>query len=257
MSSKTKDILILLLINVFAIVVSFSFHTNFLTSTILFLGFPSLYLLYREKRYFKKIFLASISFGIFFGFVFDFIAELNKAWDWNGGLLFGKILGVVQIDVMVWFFLWISHIFLFYEHFIDRKKLRSKVSVRQLEVFAVSVLSVALLISVYKFFPSFLYFDKAYLRLCLIVSVPFLIIFLKEPRLVWHTLPMITYFSFVYLAHEITALHLDQWRFPGDYIGLVHMFGVSFPIEEFVFWIILSSLIGSIYYELCFDNNKN
>ena len=144
MKSKTKDILILLLINIFAIVVSFAFKTNFLTSTILFLGFPSLYLLYKEKRYFKKIFLASVSFGIFFGFVFDFIAELNKAWDWNGGLLFGKILGVVQIDVMVWFFLWIFHIFLFYEHFIDRKKLRSKVSVRQLEVFAASILRVAL-----------------------------------------------------------------------------------------------------------------
>ena len=257
MSSKTKDILILLLINVFAIIVSFSFHTNFLTSTILFLGFPSLYLLYREKRYLKKIFLASISFGILFGFVFDFIAELNKAWDWNGGLLFGKILGVVQIDVMVWFFLWIFHIFLFYEHFIDRKKLRSKVSLRQLEVFGVSVLSVVLLVGVYKFFPSFLYFDKAYLTLCLIVSVPFLIIFFKQPKLVWHTVPMIAYFFFVYITHEISALHLDQWRFPGDYIGLVHMFGVSFPIEEFVFWIILSSLIGSVYYELCFDNDKN
>ena len=257
MKSKTRDILILVCINIFAVVVSFAFHTNFLTSTILFLGFPSLYLLYREKRYLKKILLASISFGIFFGFVFDFIAELNKAWDWNGGLLFGKILGVVQIDVMVWFFLWIFHIFLFYEHFIDRKKLRSKVSLRQLEVFGVSVLSVVLLVGVYKFFPSFLYFDKAYLTLCLIVSVPFLIIFFKQPKLVWHTVPMIAYFFFVYITHEISALHLDQWRFPGDYIGLVHMFGVSFPIEEFVFWIILSSLIGSVYYELCFDNDKN
>jgi len=257
MKSKTQDILILVCINIFATVVSFAFHTNFLTSTILFLGLPSLYLLYKEKSYFKKIFLASVSFGIFFGFVFDFIAELNKAWDWNGGLLFGKILGVVQVDVMIWFFLWIFHILLFYEHFIDRKKLKSKVSVRQLEVLAISILSVILLITVYKFFPSLLYFDKAYLMLCLVVSIPFLIIFFKKPKLVWHTVPMIAYFSFVYLAHEITALHLDQWRFPGDYIGWVHMLGVSFPIEEFVFWIILSSLIGSIYYELSFDNQKN
>lgn len=257
MKAKTKDIFILIGINIFAIIVSFAFHTNFLTSTILFLGLPSLYLLYKEKGYFKKIFLASVSFGIFFGFVFDFIAELNKAWDWNGGLLFGKILGVVQIDVMVWFFLWIFHIFLFYEHFIDRKKLKSKVSARQLEVLAVSVLSVLLLVGIYKYFPSFLYFGKAYLTLCLIVSVPFLIILLKKPKLLWHTVPMIVYFFFVYLAHEVTALHLDQWRFPGDYIGWLHMFGVSFPIEEFVFWIILSSLIGSIYYELSFDNQKN
>jgi len=257
MKPKTKDILVLIGINIFAIVASFVFHANFLTSTLLFLAFPSLYLLYKEKSYFKKIFFASISFGIFFSFVFDFIAELNKAWNWNGGLLFGKILGVVQIDVMVWFFLYVFHIFLFYEHFIDRKKLKSKVSLRQIEVFAASVLSVILLVGVYKFFPSFLYFDKAYLILCLIISTPFVFVFLKKPKLIWHTIPMIVYFSFVYLTHEITALHLDQWQFPGDYIGWIHLFGVSFPIEEFIFWIILSSLIGSIYYELSFDNQKN
>lgn len=254
---KTRDIFFLCFINIFAIVVSFTFKTNFLTSTILFLGLPSLYLLYKEKGYLKKIFLASVSFGIFFGFVFDFIAELNKAWDWNGNLLFGKILGVVQIDVMIWFFLWILHIFLFYEHFIDRKKLESNFSLRGLKTFAFSILSVVLLIGVYKFFPSFLYFGKAYLILCLIVSIPFLIIFFKKPKLVWHTVPMIIYFFFVYLTHEITALHLNQWRFPGDYIGQVSMFNVNFPIEELIFWIILSSLIGSMFYELSFDNQKN
>ena len=254
---KAQDLISLCLINVAAVVVSFVLKTNFLTSTILFLGIPSFYLLYREKKYLRKILLAAVSFGIFFGFVFDFIAELNKAWDWNGGLLFGKILGVVQADVLIWFFLWVLHIFLFYEHFIDRKKLRSNVSVRGIEMFILSILSVALLVIVYELFPSFLYFGKAYLILCLIVSTPFLITFFKKPKLVLHTVPMTIYFSFVYLTHEITALRLEQWQFPGDYIGLVRMFNVSFPVEELVFWIILSSLIGSVYYELSFDNQKN
>lgn len=258
MTSKRKDLLLLVLINIFAVVASFLFQTNFLTSTILFLGLPSLYLLWKEKAYLRKIFLASVAFGIFFAFVFDFIAELNKAWDWNGGLLFGKILGVVQADVMVWFFLWIFHIFLFYEHFIDRKKLKSsKISARQFEVLGVSILSTILLVVVYQFFPSVLYFGKAYLVLCLIVSIPFVILCFAKSKLVLHTIPMIVYFAFVYLTHEITALHLEQWRFPGDYIGWVHMLGVSFPIEEFVFWIILSSLIGAMYYEMSFDNGKN
>ena len=254
---KIQDIISLCLINVVAVSVSFALRTNFLTSTILFLGVPSFYLLYREKKYLEKILLAAVSFGIFFGFVFDFIAELNKAWDWNGGLFFGKILGVVQTDVIIWFFLWVLHIFLFYEHFIDRKKLKSNVSTRGIEVFFSSILTVGLLVTIYKFFPSVLYFGKAYLILCLIASVPFLVSFFKKPRLVFHTVPMMIYFSFVYLTHEITALRLEQWRFPGDYIGWVNMFNVSFPVEELVFWIILSSLIGSVYYELSFDNQKN
>jgi hypothetical protein len=257
MKPKTKDILVLVCINIFAIVISFAFQTNFLTSTILFLGLPSLYLLYQERGYFRKIFLASISFGVFFGFGFDFIAELNKAWDWNSGLLFGKIFGVVQVDVLFWFFLWVFHIFLFYEHFIDRVKLVSTFSKRGILVFTVSLLSIPCLIIVYKLYPSLLYFDKAYLTLCIIVSIPFLITCFVKPRLVLHTLPMMPYFFFVYITHEITALHLHQWRFPGDYIGQVSMVGVSFPIEELVFWIILSSLIGAMYYELSFDNQKN
>lgn len=257
MRSKTRDIFILVAINIFAIAASFLFQTNFLTSAVLFLGLPSLYLLWKEKTHLRKILLASVAFGVFFSFVFDFIAELNKAWDWNGGLIFGKILGVVQADVMVWFFLWIFHIFLFYEHFIDRKKLKSKITRRQLEVLGTSVLSVILLIGVYQFFPSLLYFDKAYLTLCLIVSIPFAILCFIKPKLVLHTLPMVAYFAFVYLSHEITALHLEQWRFPGDYVGWVQILGASFPVEELIFWIGLSSLIGAMYYEMSFDNQKN
>lgn len=254
---KTWDLIFLCLINIFAIVVTLVFKTNFLTSTILFLGFPSFYLLYREKSYFEKIFFASVSSGILFGFVFDFIAELNKAWDWNGGLYFGKILGVVQIDVMIWFFLWVFHIFLFYEHFIDRKKLRSNFSKIAPKAFFANALSIILLLTIFKFDPSILYFHKAYLLMCLVLLIPFLIILARKPKLVFHTVPIVIYFIFVYLAHEVTALNLGQWRFPGDYIGWVHVLGVTFPIEELVFWIILSSLMGAVFYEEEYDNRKN
>ena len=254
---RVRDLSFLILINIFAIVVSMTFKVNFLSSTVLFLGIPSIYLLYKEKAYLKKILLASVTFGLFFGFIFDLIAELNKAWDWSGGLSFGKILGIVQIDVIVWFFLWMLQMFLFYEHFIDRKKMKSNFSSRGLGLLTIGVLSTILVTLIYNFSPSLLHFDKAYLVLCSLVSVPFLIIFYNKPKLVLHTVPMIFYFFFVYLTHEITALHLDLWRFPGDYVGLVSMLGVSFPIEELIFWMILSSLIGSIYYEWNFDNQKN
>jgi hypothetical protein len=158
---------------------------------------------------------------------------------------------------MVWFFLWVLYIFLFYEHFIDRKKLKSRISRQQFAVLGVSVLSVIALIVTYQFFPSVLYIDKAYLTLCILVSIPFAILCFIKPRLVLHTVPIIVYFGIVYLSHEITALHLEQWGFPGDYIGWVQMLGVSFPVEELVFWIGLSSLIGAIYYEMSFDNQKD
>lgn len=255
--SKKVDLVILLLINVFAVVTSFLTNASFLFSTLLFLGLPSLYLCLKEKKYLEKVLLSSISFGLLFAFCFDFIAELNKAWSWNGGLLFGKIAGVVQIDVMVWFFLWILHIFIFYEHFIDHSKLKSIVSRKGKESFVAGIVLIVLLMTTYSYAPNVLLIPKAYLVLCLISSLPFLLVLIRKSKIVWHTLRVMPYFFLVYLSHEITALHLSQWNFPGDYIGWVHLLGVSFPIEEMFFWIILSSLIGSVYYEVVFDNSKN
>lgn len=254
---KKTDILVLVLINIFAIIVSFLFNTSFLASTLLFLGLPSLYLCIKEKKSLIKVLIAAASFGLLFGFCFDFIAELNNAWSWNGNLLFGKIAGVVQADVMVWFFLWILHVFIFYEHFIDRKKLRSLISQRGKWSFVVGLICVSIVLLLNNYFPDILIGHKAYLALCLVAVIPFVIIIIKKPNIIWHSVHIIPYFLFVYLAHEITALKLSQWAFNGDYIGWVNMFNISFPIEEMFFWIILSSLVGAVYYELVYDNSRN
>jgi hypothetical protein len=256
--NKKVDILALVGIDILAIALSFAFHANFFTSTILFLGVPSAYLLFRDKNVFEKRKILIVTLiGMLFCFCFDFISELNKAWDWNGGLLFGKILGVVQIDVMAWFFLWVLHIFLFYEYFIDRKKLKSKISGPQFKIIGLGILSVIALIVIYQNFPSVLLFEKAYLVICLFVVAPFVYYCFKNPKVIKHAFPMLAYFAFVYLTHEITALCLEQWRFPGDYIGWVQILDVGFPLEELIFWIGMSSLVAVMYYERGFDNLKN
>jgi len=254
---KVQDLIFLCFITVFAVIVSFSFKTNLFTSAILFSGLPALYLLYKEKKYFGKIFLASITFGIFFCFNIEFIAELNKMWAVEESPLWGRVLGIVQVDTIWAYFLWMFYMLLFYEHFIDRKKLKSAFSMWGLRVYNLSVLSVIVLVLVYTFFPFLLYFEKAYFTVFIIISIPFIAVVYKKPKVVWHTLPIVLYFFFAYLVQEITALRLGQWSFPGDYIGWVSMFGISFPLEELFFWVILSSLIGSVYYELSFDNQEN
>jgi hypothetical protein len=216
-----------------------------------------LYLLYKLRTPTYNILFGAVTFGLIYGFIFDFLAELNKAWSWNGGLIFGKILDVVQIDVLIWFFMWTLNIFLFYEYFIDRKRMASIGTKQGIAIAITGVISVCILTIIYYAYPDFLLFQKAYLTLCIGICIPFIIGIFQKPQLILRTAPVMIYFAFVYLAHEITALHLEQWTFPGDYIGWVAMFGVTFPIEEFVFWIILSSLIGAIYYEMSFDNQEN
>ena len=58
----------------------------------------------------------------------------------------------------------------------------------------------------------------------------------------------------LYFVYELTALHLNQWHFPGQYVGLVRFGSVTLPIEEFVIWILMSSMIVLSYYELYVDD---
>ena len=60
----------------------------------------------------------------------------------------------------------------------------------------------------------------------------------------------------VYLAYEVTAFYLGQWHFPGEYIGTVILLGASFPLEEFIIWIVLSAAVVLSYYELFIDDFK-
>ena len=115
------DFVVVLALVLFAIPTSFAINASFLVSTLLFFGVPSLYLLFRQKGQFKRIFTASVLFGIFYGFLLDYMAELNSAWAWadTQQLVFPyKIFGVVTIDVMIWFFLWVLFMVVFYEHFL-------------------------------------------------------------------------------------------------------------------------------------------
>jgi len=51
MKSKTKDILILIGINIFAILVSFVFHTNFLTSTLFLISYITYHYVHGATRF--------------------------------------------------------------------------------------------------------------------------------------------------------------------------------------------------------------
>jgi hypothetical protein len=178
------------------------------------LGTPCAYLLWRgREKNVRSVLFAAVTLGLLFGFCFDFIAEFNNAWSWNGGLLFGKILGVVQIDVMIWFFLWVLHIILVYEHFIDTQRTTSLVTDRGGVMFFFGVVSVLSLVGIFENNPEILVLNYAYLKLCILVSLPFLIICLLQRKLVLHAIVTMPYFAFVYLTHEITALPSGSGHF--------------------------------------------
>ena len=252
------DFLIVLTMVLLAVPVSIYFNANFLTSTILFFGIPSFYLLLREKDQRKRTFTAAALFGLLFGFVLDYLAELNNAWSWAGTnqLVFPyRILGVVNIDVMIWFFLWVFFIVVFYEHFIEDDRKDTISPNIKFAIFPAVIIFIIVWI-IGSINPDLLKFNYAYLVLGILTFFPFAYVIKKKPILLLKFLKASLFFALLYLAYEITALHLDQWRFPGQYIGMIQLGGVTFPFEEFIVWILMSSTIVLSYYELYVDDFK-
>jgi len=244
------DLLVVIFIVIISVPIIIYFRVNFLTSTFLFFVVPSVYLFIRKPKSIKHIIAASLLFGLIFGFFLDFMAEFNNAWSWPpiGGLVFSyKILGVTPIDVMIWFFFWIFAIIVFYEHFLERDrsdKIRPKIK----NALYPSLGVIAGMIIIFLIEPEFLRFDYAYLVLGLLTLPPFFYFIYKNPELLTKFLKISLYFAFLLLVFELTALKLDQWRFPGEYIASINVFGQILPFEEIFFWILISTSVVLSYY---------
>lgn len=255
--SKAFDFILLVIVTLVAAVVSFFLELSFLPSTLLFFGVPSIYLLLRVRRHMVKILLASAVLSLTWLLALALLAEVNSAWVVYDLVFSYRYAGIVPLDEIIWGFLYTLYIILFYEHFIDGVRMRKAFSFHGFLAFVGGVLM--LLVCTYYTLtaPELLHVPYAYLVLCTFSLLSYIAALCVKPRLILHTLPALLYFSFVFFVHEVTALSLSQWHFPGHYIGMLTILNVSFPIEELIFFIILSGSVVAAYFELIFDNQKN
>jgi hypothetical protein len=233
------------------------FEARFLTSTILLFAIPAVYLLIRKPIQIKKT-IYVLAVGMMGAFSIDFLAEINGAWAWapEGQLLFqNKLFGLIPIDVLIWYFFWILLTIVYYEHFFEHNK-TNKISHLFKIVSAIFFAIMVLIIAVFYINPDLLIFPYAYTYIGVVGSLPFFYVIFKKPRLIGKLLKAGIFSTFLFLSFELTALVLDQWRFPGQYIGHIQLFGLQFPFEEFVFWILFGTPIVLSYYELFVDDGK-
>lgn len=233
------------------------FQVRLLTSTLLFFVIPIIFLLLRQPKQLKRL-GASVVTGMIVAFNADFLAEFNGAWSWapEGQLVFtNKLFGLVPIDVLIWYFFWIMLTVVYYEHFFEKEK-GGVISYNFKLALTFFLAILILIITTFYVSPEVLRFQYAYLLVAVFGSFPFFYLIFKKPHLVGKLLTAGIFNIFLFLSFELTALKLDQWRFPGEYIGKVSIFGLWFPFEEFVFWILLGTPIVLSYYELYVDDGK-
>ena len=260
MDKKTKqiiDLAIVIGIILLAVPIILKFQVKPLISTFFFFVLPSLYLLLRKTERIKRTLAASFLFGIIFGYVFDFLAILNDAWtEPTQQLVFGyKVLGIVPIDHIIWFFFWVMIIIVFYEHFVEHER-SDKISHNFKYALFPSFLTLIGTTVVFYIAPNILKFNYAYALLGLLTLLPFLFVVFRKPLLLIKFLKVSAFFIFLFLTFELTALKLGPWYFPGQYIGKIELMGLAFPFEEFFFWILMSSTIVLAYYEEFVDDEK-
>ncbi len=229
----------------------------FLVSTLLFFALPAIYLLLRKPRPLSRIAAASLLFGVILMFEMDFLAQLNDAWAMARPLVAYRPFGFISLDFLIWGVFWVLFIITFYEHFFEHERGGSISPRFKYGLFpALAVLVVMLLF--YWIKPAILHFGYAYLALGIASLAPFAFQVFRSKvfagRFAVRFFKTALFFFFVHLAHELTAVWSGQWYFPGQFIGHVELANITFPIEEFVFWIVLSTAVLLANYEYFVDD---
>ncbi|MEK9176706.1 MAG: hypothetical protein AAB923_00245 [Patescibacteria group bacterium] len=255
---KKFDLVVLIALEALASALSLLFSLTFLPSTVLFLAIPTAYLAFRLRRrsQWPRIIAMGLVFGVWYGYLFAYLADWNRIWAWPPeSLSWGWFLGVNGVE-WLWVALWILFIVLFYEHFVERDT-ASGISRRVLWAVAPAGVITTAIIAFTFWSPSFLTWSHAYAVLALLTLVPAVVLVARNPRIVWKLALPGLFFIPLHVAYEATALALNQWYFPGQYFGLVPLPGhTGVPVEEFVLWIVLGSFLVLSYYELYIDDGK-
>jgi hypothetical protein len=222
----------------------------------LYLGIPSIYLFFRERKNYNKIFWGTLIFGVLFGAIFDFMMVINGAWDVPNLTIPWRLFGLWPVENIIGYSLMALFVLVFYEHFIDDEK-SSRLSKKHSKIFMLCLVMWLVLITAYATSPTPLQISHVYLWGGL-GSILFPIIFMfYNTNVIKKFAPLAMFFFFVWFLLEIVGMKLGGWIFPSsEFIGLVNVFGVTFPAEEIIFWMLWYPATIVAYYEYFIDDGK-
>ncbi len=254
-----KDLFVVLLFPALSSVISFAWHIDAFASILLFFGLPAIYISIRNHSYIHKALVFSVCTSLPAIVAIDYISHATGQWLIPHSILAYRLFGYVTLEVVVWAFLNFYTVVVFYEFFLNHHHRtvhtwnhRGKHLL--LFIFGCSVLFLTMLFTS----PSSLLIPYYYLCFgTTLILLPVVKELTGHPNLILKFSITALYFFYLSFLYEITALHLDWWRFPSTrYIGKISLFQVSFPYEELVFWLLLLSMAILTIYERYTGNEK-
>ncbi len=220
--------------------VIFLYNVPLLLLAALLFGVPVVFFSIRAPTQIARNAAGALLVGVLFGYMLDCFGALNGAWTYHyGWFLFSTALpGGVPPDILVWVFLWALSVILFYGYFFDRHSPRG-LSKRFVPAAVIGLIGLVNLL----FLPaSRLFFSVpyAYFWWGLFSLLPVAVAWWLYPR----KMPGIFFAGALLVIPNIlfewAALKAGYWSFNGEYFYTFLLGGQKLPLEELLFWVIVS-----------------
>lgn len=186
----------------------------------------------------------------------DVLLSCSGAWI-TAARIFPFGVSCISIEELLWVLFLVFYTIVFYEHFCDDENIfRLSKKLKYFIPISVSLFLLILLLALSSYDLGSI--SYAYFKVGVIGVVPIILyLALARRNLLKKLIPVIVYFFFFDLIMEISAVRNNGWSFPDieNYIGTITVFGAMFPLEELVFWMILSPAFLLTYYEIYVDDN--
>jgi hypothetical protein len=253
--SRHKQLTLLYILPLAAVVISLTTHANTLGSILLFWGFPSLLLtIWAYNRALKAFYFAVIS--TIFLMAANITFYITHQW-YVVSMFSHRIFGLMAWEDVPYFFFFVYFPIIFWEHFYERQVSEPAWSKKMTRLTSAFIIGALAFITGLFWAPRLIMIPYFYLIFTVLIgAIPVTLELLSHPRLRFKFLHTGIFFAYIGILYELTSLHLGQWYFPSDkFIGWIQITELRFPIEELFAWMLLGSSAILSWYEY-FDNNQ-
>jgi len=250
--SNIFRIIALLIYVVLSSVATLFLKLNYFFSLLLVIGIPSIVNFFWLKRSRKKVFVFSIISLFLFAIPVELTCRLTNTWDTQ--TIFPRLFGIIPIENLIFAFLNFLWVLSFYEYFID-KDTQSKIPSKFMILVSIYLVAFFIVMITYSINPLTVSFSYSTMALIVLI-IPEFILFIFHPHVLKKIILPLLVFAFIFFIYEVSALQAGNWWWPGEYLYTIDMFGKKFPLDDVVFWYILSTPALIIGYETFEDDGK-